>query len=83
MEPPASAVIKSRSASGKRSAPIWSHHVRMDFDGELGGVGDVADRDPALVVGQVVDAIGDGLAPLPESSVGEVVDLDPSGSPSG
>jgi hypothetical protein len=32
------------------------------FDGELRGVCGVADRDPALVVADVVDPIGDGLS---------------------
>ena len=49
------------------------------FDGELGGVGRVADVDPALVVGHVVDAIGDGLGVLAEGAIGEVVDVHPLG----
>ena len=44
-----------------------------------GGVGRVADVDPPLVVGHVVDAIGDGLGVFAEGGVGEVVDLDAFG----
>ena len=47
---------------------------RMDLDRERGGVGRVADGDPAFVVGQVVDAVGDGLAGA-QVPVDEVVGL--------
>ena len=47
------------------------------LDSELGGVGNVADGDPAFVVGDVVDPVGDRLGELAELAVGEVVDLDP------
>ena len=49
------------------------------LDGELGGVGGVADVDPALVVGHVVDPVGDGLGVLAQGGIGEVVDVDPLG----
>ena len=42
-------------------------------DRELGGVRDVADVDPSLVVGQVVDPIRDGLGELAQSPISEVV----------
>src|SRR5208282_3655954 len=44
------------------------------FDGEAGGVGRVADRHPSLVVGEVVDPVGDGPAEL---FVDEVMGLHP------
>ena len=46
------------------------------LDRELGGVCDVTDTDPAFVVGQVVDPIGDGFAVRTQSAVGEVVHVD-------
>jgi hypothetical protein len=49
------------------------------FDGELGGVGNIAHRNPAFVVEQVVNAVGDRFAPLPQGPVGEVVDPDAVG----
>ena len=49
------------------------------LNGELGGVGHVADADPSLVVADVVDAIRDGLGELTEGTVGEVMYLDPLG----
>ena len=51
--------------------------------GELGCVGGVADADPAGVVGDVVDAVGDGLGELSQRPVGEVVHADPLGLPGG
>src|SRR5205823_11058078 len=47
------------------------------LDGELGGVGDVTDGNPALVVGHVVDPVRDGLGMLDPGPVGEVVHLHP------
>ena len=49
------------------------------FDRELGGVCAVADVDPALVVGDIVDAVRDGLGELVQVRVGEVMHLDPLG----
>ena len=49
------------------------------LDRELGGVGGVAHVDPAFVVGDVVDPIGDGLGVLAQGPVGEVVHVHPLG----
>ena len=46
-------------------------------DAAVSCVGNVADGDPAFVVGDVVDPVGDRLGELAELAVGEVVDLDP------
>ena len=63
MDPPASAVIKRRSAPGKRSRPVWCHQ-RGWIQGERGRFG----RSPTLAhpssLAKVVDAIGDGLGVL-------------------
>ncbi len=49
------------------------------LDRELRSVCGVADVDPALVVRQVVDAIGDGFGVFAEFGVLEVVHTDPFG----
>ena len=61
---------------GVAGRPIWAHHRPMRGHGEGGGVGVVADRHPAFVGAQVVDAVGDGLSHL---GVDEVVDLGAGG----
>jgi hypothetical protein len=77
LEPPASAVISSRVAWGNRAPAHLVPPAADGLDGELGGVSAVADGDPALVVGDVVDPIGDGLGVLAQVPVGEVVHPDP------
>ena len=71
--PPPSAVISSSVARGKRRRPISSHQRRMLAHGELGRVVVDAHADPAFVVGQVVDAVGNRLA---QFLVRKVVDAD-------
>jgi hypothetical protein len=56
------------------SAELWP--AAFTSHGEGGGV---ADTDPPLVVGQVVDPIGDGLGAFSQGPVGEIVDLDAFG----
>ena len=61
---------------GRETRPTHRGPPASDgLDGEGGGVGRVADRDPALVVGQVVDPIGDGST---QFLVDEVMGLGPS-----
>ena len=66
--------MSKRVASGKR----WSsHRIRLAsgrLDGEFGRVGAIADRDPVLVVGEVIDPVGNGPSEL---SVDEVVRAHP------
>jgi len=58
---------------GVGEAADFGHQAPDRLHGELGGVMAVADRDEALVLGEVVDAIRHRLWDL---GVGEVVDVD-------
>ena len=56
------------------------HHERNRVDSKLGGVGDPADADPALVVRFVVDPVRDRPT---QFRIDEIVDVDPHGFPCG
>ena len=53
------------------------------LDGELGGIGRVADVDPSLVVGHVVDPVGDGLGVLAQARSAKSWTFTRTGCPSG
>ena len=80
LEPPQSAVIVSAGGVGVALAAEVLPPAADRGDGELGGVVVDPDADPALVVGEVVDPVGDRLAEL---LVEEVVTRTGIGGPSG